>query len=57
MTRKLDIGKVEDALKRAARTAISGRREERAGRFISRKVKSPPSWADKKPRKTPKASS
>lgn len=36
MIKKLDIDKVDSALKRAAQTAITGRRDERAGRFIAR---------------------
>jgi hypothetical protein len=39
MAKKLDLGKVEAALKRAAQAAISGRREERAGRFIAQRHK------------------
>lgn len=35
MTRKLDIAKVEAALKRAAEKAIHGSLEARAGRFHS----------------------
>lgn len=35
MERKLDIAKVNDALKRAAQAATSGSREERAGRITS----------------------
>jgi hypothetical protein len=32
-TRTLDVAKVNDALKRAARVAVSGSREDRSGRF------------------------
>ena len=32
-TRTLDVGKVNEALKRAARAAVSGTREDRNGRF------------------------
>jgi hypothetical protein len=34
MARKLDVGRVEAALKRAAQAAVSGRREVRAGRVL-----------------------
>lgn len=34
MKRTLDVGKVEAALKRAARTAASGSRELRSGRIL-----------------------
>jgi hypothetical protein len=34
MKRKLDLTKVEAALKRAARTATKGTRDARSGRFI-----------------------
>lgn len=42
MERKLDITKVNDALKRAAQAAISGSREERAGRITSRSTRTGP---------------
>jgi hypothetical protein len=35
MKRKLDLTKVEAALKRAARTATKGPRDARSGRFIA----------------------
>ncbi len=38
MEKKLDIGKVEAALKRAAKAAVSGSREERSGRFSDAKT-------------------
>lgn len=34
--RKLDVGEVEAALKRAARAGVSGTRDERSGRFVVR---------------------
>jgi hypothetical protein len=34
MKRKLDLTKVEAALKRAARTATKGTRDARSGRFV-----------------------
>jgi hypothetical protein len=40
MTKHLDKGKVESALKRAARAAVSGNREARAGKFIPRDTSS-----------------
>ena len=52
MARKLDISKVESALKRAAQVATSGRRDERAGKFIAQRDKPKSgSWANKGPRK------
>jgi hypothetical protein len=36
MPKQLDKSKVENALKRAARAAVSGNRDERAGKFILR---------------------
>ena len=36
MSKKLDVEKVDAALKRAARTAIAGSREARSGRFVHR---------------------
>jgi hypothetical protein len=48
MERKLDIAKVNDALKRAARAAISGSREERAGRITSRDARTEGVKPDKK---------
>jgi hypothetical protein len=40
MTKKLDVEKVDSALKRAARVAISGARDERAGRLLARDASS-----------------
>lgn len=40
MNKRLDVGKVDAALKRAAQTAVSGSREERAGRFTVREADS-----------------
>lgn len=36
MAKKLDVEKVDSALKRAARVAITGARDERAGRLLAR---------------------
>ena len=36
MTEKLDIAKMEAALKRAADKAVHGTREERSGRFLAK---------------------
>jgi hypothetical protein len=36
MNKKLNVEEVEEALKRAARAAVSGSRDERAGRFVVR---------------------
>jgi hypothetical protein len=36
MKRKLDLDKVEAALKKAGRDALSGPKELRAGRFVAR---------------------
>ncbi len=44
-TRTLDVAKVNDALKRAARAAVAGTREDRNGRFA-------PSATAKKPSST-----
>jgi hypothetical protein len=50
MSKKLDVDKVDAALKRAARTAISGRRDERAGRLLVQEADSGRFVAkDKKP--------
>lgn len=40
MGKKLDVDKVDAALKRAAQAAISGSRDERAGRFVVREADS-----------------
>lgn len=40
MSKKLDVAKVDEALKRAARRATSGTPEERAGRFVVREADS-----------------
>jgi hypothetical protein len=40
MSKKLDVDKVDAALKRAARAAVSGSREERSGRFVVREADS-----------------
>jgi hypothetical protein len=40
MSRMLDVEKVDAALKRAARRAIHGTREERSGRFLPAKKRS-----------------
>jgi hypothetical protein len=40
MAKKIDISKVESALKPAAEVAVRGRRDERAGRFMRQKDKS-----------------
>jgi hypothetical protein len=39
MSKYLDKSKVEQAFKRAARTAVSGNRDARAGRFMTQKDK------------------
>jgi len=38
MDKKLDVEKVESALKRAARTAVSGDKRARAGRVVYREA-------------------
>jgi hypothetical protein len=53
MPKKLDIDKVNSALKRAAQAAVSGRRDDRAGRFVGRDSSSG-KLADTKPDKHPK---
>ena len=40
MSKKLDVTRVDQALKRAARRATSGTPEERAGRFVVREADS-----------------
>jgi hypothetical protein len=40
MSKKLDVNKVDAALQRAAQAAISGGRDERAGRFTVREADS-----------------
>ena len=40
MDKKLDVNKVDAALKRAAQAAVSGGRDERAGRFLVREADS-----------------
>jgi hypothetical protein len=40
MARKLDVEKVDSALKRAARVAVSGAKVDRAGRFLARDASS-----------------
>jgi hypothetical protein len=40
MAKHLDTGKVENALKRAARAAVSGNREDRAGQLRLRDASS-----------------
>lgn len=51
MSKKLDIGKIDAALKQAARAAVSGSRDERAGKLIIREADSgrfvPKKGADK----------
>jgi hypothetical protein len=39
MAKKLDVRRIESALKRAAYVATSGRRDERAGRFTAQQGK------------------
>jgi hypothetical protein len=48
MNKKLDIEKVDAALKRAARTAVTGSREARSGRFVPRKQDRRPKVTDPK---------
>jgi len=58
MGKKLDVEKVDAALKRAARTAVTGSREDRSGRVMTQKpVKRSSSrsqgWSEReKPRKS-----
>ena len=40
MSRKLDVEKIDSALKRAARVAITGAKDERAGRLLVRDASS-----------------
>ena len=46
--RKLDVGEVEAALKRAARAGASGTRDERSGRFVVRVARTGEVKPDKK---------
>jgi hypothetical protein len=41
MSKKLDVTKVEAALRRAAHKAVHGTREERSGRFIRQDERQP----------------
>ncbi len=41
MNQRLDLAKVEAALKRAAHKALHGTREERSGRFLLEKTRQP----------------
>ena len=51
MTKYLDKGKVEKAFKRAARTAVSGSRDARSGRFMPPKEKATAGANGLRPRK------
>jgi hypothetical protein len=51
MSKHLDKSKVERAFKVAARTAVSGSRDARSGKFVLQRDKKAESNADKAPRK------
>jgi len=52
MSKYLDKSKVEQAFKRAARTAVSGDKDARSGKFVTqRDTPKPATWANKAPRK------